>query len=115
MNLTSLTTAWIALIVAGLFEVGWPIGFKLSSLPQYKILGWVMAAACLATSGFLLWWAQKSIPIGTAYAVWTGIGAVGTFLVGVYYFGDSASIGRFAGVALIVLGLVTLKLAENAA
>lgn len=113
MNFSTPTAAWLLLIIAGLFEIGWPIGYKLTAQPQYKVLGWVMAVVCIAVSGFLLWWAQKFIPIGTAYAVWTGIGAVGTFLVGVYYFGDSASIGRFIGVAFIVLGLITLKLAEN--
>jgi len=66
----------------------------------------------MAISGWLLWMAQKQIPIGTAYAVWTGIGAAGTFLLGVLWYGDPASLGRFFGVALIVGGVVILKLAH---
>ena len=66
----------------------------------------------MVASGTLLWLAQRQIPLGTAYAVWTGIGAAGTFLVGVMVYGDPASVARFAGVALIVGGVVTLKLAE---
>ncbi len=66
----------------------------------------------MATSGFLLWLAQRDIPIGTAYAIWTGIGAAGTFMVGVMFYGDPASMVRFAGVALIIAGVATLKLAH---
>ncbi len=82
--------SWIYLIVAGLLEIGWPVGF-------------------MAASGFCLWMAQKQIPIGTAYAVWTGIGAAGTFLVGVMFYGDPSSLARYFGVALIVAGVVVLK------
>jgi quaternary ammonium compound-resistance protein SugE len=71
-----------------------------------------MAVVCMGLSGFLLWLAQRDIPIGTAYAVWTGIGAAGTFLIGVYMFGDAGSLGRYFGVLLIVSGVVTLKLAH---
>jgi quaternary ammonium compound-resistance protein SugE len=60
----------------------------------------------------LLWLAQRNIPIGTAYAVWTGIGAAGTFLVGVLHYGDPSSLSRYMGVALIIAGVVTLKLAH---
>jgi quaternary ammonium compound-resistance protein SugE len=66
----------------------------------------------MAISGLLLWLAQKQIPMGTSYAMWTGIGAAGTFLVGVYFYGDVASLGRYCGVALIIAGVVTLKLAN---
>jgi quaternary ammonium compound-resistance protein SugE len=66
----------------------------------------------MAISGTLLWLAQKQIPIGTAYAVWTGLGAAGTFAVGVMVFGDAMSLARFLGVALILGGVVTLKLAH---
>lgn len=113
--MTSLTSAnaWLLLIVAGLFEIGWPIGYQLSANPKYRVLGWVMVVVCVLISGVLLWLAQKSIPIGTAYAVWTGIGAAGTFLVGVYFFHDSMSVLRFVGVTLIILGVITLKLAES--
>jgi quaternary ammonium compound-resistance protein SugE len=66
----------------------------------------------MAISGWLLWLAQRHIPIGTAYAVWTGIGAAGTFLVGVMFFGDAASLGRYLGILLIVGGVVALKVAN---
>ncbi len=78
--------SWIYLIVAGLLEIGWPVGLKMSQ--------------------------EKQIPIGTAYAVWTGIGAAGTFLVGVMFYGDPSSMARYVGVALIVAGVVVLKLAH---
>jgi quaternary ammonium compound-resistance protein SugE len=66
----------------------------------------------MSLSGALLWLAQKTIPIGTAYAVWTGIGSVGTLLVGIAFFGDSASIWRMLSALLIVIGIVGLKLAH---
>jgi quaternary ammonium compound-resistance protein SugE len=71
-----------------------------------------MAVLLMAASGVFLWLAQRQIPIGTAYAVWTGIGASGTFLVGVLFFGDPSSLMRYLGVLLIVAGVVTLKLAH---
>ena len=104
--------AWLYLLCAGLFEIGWPVGFKLSQQAQWRIGGIVMAVVCMAISGFLLWLAQKQIPIGTAYAVWTGIGAAGTFLVGVLFFHDAASLGRYLGVAMIISGVVVLKLSS---
>jgi len=104
--------AWVYLLAAGLFEIGWPVGFKLSQQPAFKVWGIVGAIASMGLSGWLLWLAQREIPIGTAYAVWTGIGGAGTFVIGVLFFGDAASIARFVGVALIVGGVVTLKLAH---
>ncbi len=101
--------SWLLLILAGLFEIAWPVGLKLSQEPAHRISGIILAIVGMTISGWLLWMAQKNIPIGTAYAIWTGIGAAGTFLVGVYFFGDNGSIIRFLGVALIVLGVVTLK------
>lgn len=103
--------AWIALVLAGLFEIGWPIGLKMAQTPATRLSGIAVAVTFMAISGALLWAAQKQIPIGTAYAVWTGIGAAGTFLVGVLVYGDPTSVARYAGVALIVGGVVTLKLA----
>ena len=103
---------WIYLVMAGLFEIGWPVGLKMAQVPATRGLGIVIAVVFMGISGLLLWLAQRSIPIGTAYAIWTGIGAAGTFLVGVYVYGDAASVMRFAGVALIVAGVVTLKLAH---
>ena len=104
---------WIYLIAAGLFEIGWPVGLKLSQTPGRLGLGLAVAVVCLAASGGLLWLAQKTIPIGTAYAVWTGIGAAGTFLVGVLFYGDSANAMRLVSVGLIVAGIVGLKLAHG--
>lgn len=104
--------SWIYLIVAGLLEIGWPVGLKMSQEAETRILGILLAIGFMAASGFCLWMAQKQIPIGTAYAVWTGIGAAGTFLVGVMFYGDPSSMARFAGVALIVAGVVVLKLAH---
>ena len=104
--------AWVYLLLAGVFEIGWPLGFKLSQQAEYRISGIVGAIISMAFSGVLLWMAQREIPIGTAYAVWTGIGGAGTFLIGVMFFGDPASLVRFVGVALIVGGVITLKLAH---
>src|SRR5689334_15792741 len=102
---------WVALVLAGLFEVGWPVGLKLAQSPSTRMIGIVLALAFMGLSGALLWAAQRHIPMGTAYAVWTGIGAVGTFLVGIMIFGETASAARFSGVLLIVGGVITLKLA----
>jgi quaternary ammonium compound-resistance protein SugE len=67
--------AWVYLIAAGLFEVGWPVGLKWAQLPDKIIVGIIVAIVCMAVSGCLLFLAQKEIALGTAYAVWTGIGA----------------------------------------
>ena len=104
--------AWLSLICAGLFEVGWPVGLKMAQQEQTRTLGIVVAVICMTISGLLLWVAQKTIPLGTSYAIWTGIGAAGTFLVGVLCYGDSANLWRCTGVALIVAGVATLKIAH---
>ena len=104
--------AWFYLLLAGVFEIGWPLGFKLSQQPEYRVSGIVGAVVSMGLSGWLLWLAQREIPIGTAYAVWTGIGGAGTFLIGVMFFGDAATLARFLGVAMIVGGVITLKLAH---
>ncbi len=101
---------WIALLLAGLFEIGWPLGLKLVDRPNMKIWGILLAIVSMTLSGILLWYSLKEIPIGTAYAVWTSIGAVGTFTIGVLVFGDPNIPIRWFGVALIVLGVVLLKL-----
>lgn len=104
--------AWIALISAGLFEIGWPVGLKMAQNPATRLMGLLMAIGFMAISGTLLWLAQKHIPLGTAYAVWTGIGAAGTFMVGIIFYGDPTSLARYLGVMLIVGGVVVLKLAH---
>ena len=104
--------SWTYLTLAGLMEIGWPVGLKMAQTQGQRVVGVIVALAFMAASGFLLWLAQKDIPIGTSYAVWTGIGAVGTFLFGILVYGDTASAARFVGVALILLGVVTMKLAH---
>ena len=104
--------AWLLRVLAGLFEIGWPIGFKLTEQAAFRILGWVVAVVCMGLSGWLLWLAQKHIPIGTAYAAWTGIGGAGTFLIGVLVFGDTLTVWRALGAAMIIGGVITLKLAH---
>jgi len=101
---------WLLLFLAGLFEIGWPVGLKIAQTQEGRLPGIIVAIVFMAISGTLLWLAQRTIPIGTAYAVWTGIGAAGTFLVGVVVFGDPASLFRYVGIALIVAGVAALKL-----
>ena len=101
---------WIYLCIAGIFEIGWPLGFKLSQTHPSKVMWILLSVVSMALSGFFLWVAQKTIPIGTAYAVWTGIGAVGTLLVGILFFGDSSSIWRMMAASLIVIGVIGLRL-----
>ena len=100
---------WLSLLLAGVFEIGWPLGLKLAGNPTMKIWGLTLAGASMAMSGFLLWYSLKGIPIGTAYAVWTSIGAVGTFAIGVLVFGDPNIPIRWLGAALILLGVILLK------
>jgi quaternary ammonium compound-resistance protein SugE len=101
--------AWIYLIVAGIFEMGWPLGFKLSQVTEQKILWISVGVVSMAASGYFLWVAQKEIPIGTAYAVWTGIGAVGTFIIGLIFFKDPATLLRMLSAGLIIVGVIGLK------
>ena len=104
--------AWLYLVLAGVFEIGWPLGFKLSQQPEWRVGGIVGAIVAMGLSGWLLWLAQREIPIGTAYAVWTGIGGAGTFIIGVLFFGDPQTAMRWLGVAMIVGGVVVLKLSH---
>jgi len=104
--------AWIYLLLAGLFEIGWPVGLKMAQDDKNRLLGISLALLCMGVSGFLLWLAQKQIPIGTSYAVWTGVGAAGTFLVGIIFYGDPSSLGRYLGILLIIAGVATLKLSH---
>ncbi|QUR47377.1 multidrug efflux SMR transporter [Parabacteroides distasonis] len=99
------------LIIAGLFEIGWPLGFKLASMHS-KYFIWFIGLSILSMglSGYFLYLAQKSIPIGTAYVIWTGIGAIGTVLLGILFFHDSANIFRLLFLSLILIGIVGLKL-----
>ena len=102
--------AWILLIIAGLFEIGWPLGFKLASMHS-KYFIWFIGLSILSMglSGYFLYLAQKSIPIGTAYVIWTGIGAIGTVLLGILFFHDSANIFRLLFLSLILIGIVAVS------
>ena len=95
--------------MAGIFEIGWPLGLKLSQTMPSKFLGILIAVISMSLSGALLWFAQKAIPIGTAYAVWTGIGAVGTVLMGILVFKDPASFWRLFFIITLIGSIIGLK------
>ena len=101
--------SWTILFIAGLFEVAWAIGLKYTE-GFSRLWPSVGTVAAMAASVLLLGWAMRSLPVGTAYAVWTGIGAVGTVILGIVLFNEPASAGRLACVALIVSGILGLKL-----
>ena len=101
---------WIYLIIAAIFEVGWPYGLKMASVVDNKF-GWIVfAIIAMILSGVFLYLAQKEIPVGTAYAIWTGIGAACTFALGVWLFNDILNPMRILGVLFIITGVVLLKL-----
>lgn len=101
--------AWLILFVAGLFEIGWAIGLKYTD-GFTRLVPSVLTVVAMAVSVILLGVALKTLPVGTAYAVWTGVGAVGTAILGIYLFGDAATTARLASIGLIVAGIVGLKL-----
>jgi quaternary ammonium compound-resistance protein SugE len=101
--------AWIYLAIAGLFEIGWAIGLKYTE-GFSRLWPSVGTIAAMVISLAFLGLALKTLPVGTAYAVWTGIGAVGTAALGIYLFGESADIARLGCIGLIVAGLVGLKM-----
>lgn len=106
--------AWTYLILAGICEWGWPVGLKLGWTDEGAHWGWIaFAIATMAASGALLLLAQRTIPMGTAYGVWTGIGAVGAFLIGILFFGEAATLARFFFIGLIVAGILGLKLSSG--
>ena len=101
--------AWVFLSVAGLFEIGWAIGLKYTH-GFTRLTPSLLTLASMALSMLLLGLALKTLPVGTAYAVWTGIGTVGTALLGIYLFGEPATALRLACIGLIVAGILGLKL-----
>ena len=105
--------AWVLLLVAGLLEVGWAIGLKYT---EGFTKPWPSTFTLVATVGsvVLLGISMKSLPVGTSYAIWVGVGAVGTAILGIVLFGEPANAGRLVSLALIVAGIVGLKLATPA-
>lgn len=101
--------AWIYLVLAGLFEIVWAIGLKYTD-GFTRLWPSVGTLAAMAASIVLLAASVRSLPIGTAYAIWTGIGAVGAVVLGIVLFGEPATLPRLACVALIVVGIIGLKL-----
>jgi quaternary ammonium compound-resistance protein SugE len=101
--------AWVILFVAGLLEIGWAIGLKYTE-GFTRLVPSVLTVGSMVLSIALLGWALKTLPVGTAYAVWTGIGAVGTAALGIYLFGEPATVARLASIGLIVAGIAGLKL-----
>ncbi len=105
--------AWVVLFVAGLFEVGWAVGLKYSA-GFTRLWPSVWTAVSLVLSMGLLGVALRSLPLGTAYAVWTGIGSVGTAVLGIVLFREPATAARLVCIGLIVTGIVGLKLVTRA-
>ena len=101
--------SWIILFFAGLFEVGWAVGLKYTD-GFSRPLPTALTIAAMAISLGLLGLAMKELPLGTAYAIWTGVGAVGTVIAGIILFGESMALVRLVSVALIVAGLIGLKI-----
>jgi quaternary ammonium compound-resistance protein SugE len=99
---------WITLFVAGLFEIGWAIGLKYTEGFTRPVPTALTIASMVISIG-LLGLALRTLPVGTAYAIWTGIGTVGTVALGIFLLGESANALRLACIALIVLGIVGLK------
>ncbi len=103
--------AWVLLCVAGLFEIGWAVGLKYSD-GFSRLVPSILTVSAMIASIVCLAFALKSLPVGTAYAVWTGIGAVGTAILGLYLFQEPATSLRLGSIALIVAGIFGLKLAS---
>jgi quaternary ammonium compound-resistance protein SugE len=103
--------SWLVLVLAGLFEIGWAIGLKYTD-GFTKLWPTVGTVASMAVSLGLLGVAMKSLPVGTAYAVWVGVGAVGTAILGIVLLGEPANAGRMVSLGLIVAGIIGLKLAS---
>jgi quaternary ammonium compound-resistance protein SugE len=101
--------AWTILFIAGLFETGWAIGLKYTE-GFTRPIPTIWTVSSMVISLFLLGLALKTLPVGTAYAVWTGIGTVGTALLGLYLFGEPATALRLACIGLILAGIIGLKL-----
>lgn len=104
--------SWLILLVAGLLEVVWAVGLKYTH-GFSRLVPSVITVTAMIASIALLSWAMKSLPVGTAYAIWTGIGAVGAAITGILLLGESASLGRLLSLGLIVCGIIGLKLSTH--
>lgn len=108
----SQSLAWLLLIVSGLLDVGWAISMKLSE--GYTRPGWtVLSLVLLAAFVYLLGRVLAVLPVGSAYAVWTGIGAAGTVVLGIMLFGEAVNLMRLVGIMLVVMGIVALRFAPS--
>lgn len=112
MTMKASGTAWLLLVLAGVLEIGWAIGLKYTE-GFTRLWPTIGTAAAMIISLGLLGLAMKSLPVGTAYAVWVGVGAVGTVILGIVLLGEPANPGRLISVALIVAGIIGLKLASE--
>ena len=104
--------AWLVLVIAGLLEVVWAVGLKYTH-GFTRLWPSVITVVAMVVSIALLSWTMKTLPTGTAYAVWTGIGAVGAATTGILLLGESASLARIASLALIVVGIIGLKISTH--
>ena len=107
-QIAEVLVAWIVLIIAGLLEICWAVGMKYSenfSRPRWS----VFTVAAMIGSMAMLWWAVGRLPLGTAYAVWTGIGAAGTAILGMYLFNESTSTARLICIAMVICGVIGLR------
>lgn len=105
--------SWIILVIAGLFEVGWAIGLKYTE-GFTRIWPTIWTVLAMIISFWLLGIAMKSLPVGTAYSIWVGVGAVGTVILGMLLLGEPANAGRLISVLLIIAGIIGLRLTSSA-
>ncbi|MBS1203948.1 MAG: multidrug transporter [Proteobacteria bacterium] len=104
--------SWLILLIAGLLEVVWAVGLKYTH-SFTRLTPSIITVTAMIASVVLLSWAMKTLPVGTAYAIWTGIGAVGAAVAGIVLLGESASLARILSLCLIVVGIIGLKLSTH--
>lgn len=104
--------SWLILLIAGLLEVVWAVGLKYTH-GFTRLAPSIITVTAMIASVVLLSWAMKTLPVGTAYAIWTGIGAVGAAVAGIVLLGESASLARILSLCLIVAGIIGLKLSTH--